>query len=432
MVATLQLEVAQRLNAAAGTELYGIFGLLLGLRYHARANFRIPATCFFPAPDVDSACVILERRGDPLLPTALHAPFRKIVKRGFSQRRKMMRKLLKQDWPEEKLSLRIWETWAFPASPRRGSQPGTIRAPGADYFRMNEEIFDIVNEYDQVIGRLPARKSMPRATNIGPSMCWSSTRAANSFCKSAPCSKTPFPGFGIPPPPATLTAARITRLAPSAKCGRKSAWFFPRRRAVSLRSMPAPPPARNSPGSIAWSRGPLHPSSPGNRTRRLVRARPHLRMDSAAPARFRQRLCFDLEEILCYWKSIMSRIISLSGSIIVVCGLLLSGQSLRSQSSENYYIYVSNERSDNVSVIDGATREVRPPSPWANGRAASTSARMAGRCMSPSAARRWNRLPSSMPMAIPFSKKATTMMTKIKTPTSPPMASRSLMWRNGK
>ncbi|MGO8699490.1 MAG: 16S rRNA (adenine(1518)-N(6)/adenine(1519)-N(6))-dimethyltransferase RsmA [Limisphaerales bacterium] len=104
MVATLQLEVAQRLNAAAGTELYGIFGLLLGLRYHARANFRIPATCFFPAPDVDSACVILERRGDPLLPTALHAPFRKIVKRGFSQRRKMMRKLLKQDWPEEKLS----------------------------------------------------------------------------------------------------------------------------------------------------------------------------------------------------------------------------------------------------------------------------------------------------------------------------------------
>jgi 16S rRNA (adenine1518-N6/adenine1519-N6)-dimethyltransferase len=26
------------------------------------------------------------------------------VKRGFSQRRKMMRKLLKQDWPEEKLS----------------------------------------------------------------------------------------------------------------------------------------------------------------------------------------------------------------------------------------------------------------------------------------------------------------------------------------
>jgi 16S rRNA (adenine1518-N6/adenine1519-N6)-dimethyltransferase len=103
LVATLQLEVAQRLMAAAGTEHYGILGLLLGLRYHARASFKIPASCFFPAPEVDSACVILEERGQPLLPSARHASFRKIVKRGFSQRRKMMRKLLKQDWPEEKL-----------------------------------------------------------------------------------------------------------------------------------------------------------------------------------------------------------------------------------------------------------------------------------------------------------------------------------------
>jgi 16S rRNA (adenine1518-N6/adenine1519-N6)-dimethyltransferase len=105
LVATLQLEVAQRLTAAAGTEYYGILGLLLGLRYHARAGFKIPASCFFPAPEVDSACVILDERGDPLLPRTLRASFRKIVKRGFSQRRKMMRKLLKQDWPEEKLLL---------------------------------------------------------------------------------------------------------------------------------------------------------------------------------------------------------------------------------------------------------------------------------------------------------------------------------------
>jgi 16S rRNA (adenine1518-N6/adenine1519-N6)-dimethyltransferase len=103
LVATLQLEVAQRLTATAGTEHYGILGLLLGLRYHARASFKIPASCFFPAPDVDSACVILEERGDPLLPNTLHAAFTKIVKRGFSQRRKMMLKLLKQDWAEDKL-----------------------------------------------------------------------------------------------------------------------------------------------------------------------------------------------------------------------------------------------------------------------------------------------------------------------------------------
>ncbi len=52
---------------------------------------------------MDSACVTLQRRTEPLLPEALAAPFTKIVKRGFSQRRKMMLKLLKQDCPEAKV-----------------------------------------------------------------------------------------------------------------------------------------------------------------------------------------------------------------------------------------------------------------------------------------------------------------------------------------
>jgi 16S rRNA A1518/A1519 N6-dimethyltransferase RsmA/KsgA/DIM1 with predicted DNA glycosylase/AP lyase activity len=37
------------------------------------------------------------------LPENHHATFVKIVKRAFSQRRKMMLKLLKEDWPAEKL-----------------------------------------------------------------------------------------------------------------------------------------------------------------------------------------------------------------------------------------------------------------------------------------------------------------------------------------
>jgi 16S rRNA (adenine1518-N6/adenine1519-N6)-dimethyltransferase len=52
---------------------------------------------------VDSACVVLERRTPPLLPEDQRASFVKIVKRAFSQRRKMMLKLLKQDWPKEQL-----------------------------------------------------------------------------------------------------------------------------------------------------------------------------------------------------------------------------------------------------------------------------------------------------------------------------------------
>jgi 16S rRNA A1518/A1519 N6-dimethyltransferase RsmA/KsgA/DIM1 with predicted DNA glycosylase/AP lyase activity len=44
------------------------------------------------------------RRGRPLLPTDMRDTFARIVKRSFSQRRKMMFKLLKEDWPEPRLA----------------------------------------------------------------------------------------------------------------------------------------------------------------------------------------------------------------------------------------------------------------------------------------------------------------------------------------
>jgi 16S rRNA A1518/A1519 N6-dimethyltransferase RsmA/KsgA/DIM1 with predicted DNA glycosylase/AP lyase activity len=40
--------------------------------------------------------------------------FRKIVKKAFSQRRKMMLKLLKQDWPKEKLEAAFAELQISP------------------------------------------------------------------------------------------------------------------------------------------------------------------------------------------------------------------------------------------------------------------------------------------------------------------------------
>jgi 16S rRNA (adenine1518-N6/adenine1519-N6)-dimethyltransferase len=103
MSITLQLEVAQRLAAAPRAEGYGVLTLLVQLRYALMGIFKIPATCFFPVPDVDSACVILLRRPRPLLEHGQFRSFEKIVKRGFSQRRKMMMKLLKADWPLARL-----------------------------------------------------------------------------------------------------------------------------------------------------------------------------------------------------------------------------------------------------------------------------------------------------------------------------------------
>jgi len=100
---TLQLEVAQRLMAQADDDDYGILTLLVQIDFKPVEWFKIPAGCFYPAPDVDSACVSLERRPEPLLPAALRPTYVRLVKLAFSQRRKMMLKLLKQEWPKEKL-----------------------------------------------------------------------------------------------------------------------------------------------------------------------------------------------------------------------------------------------------------------------------------------------------------------------------------------
>ena len=103
IVVTLQFEVAQRLMSQPGTKDYGVLTLLVQLDYSPGGSFKIPATSFFPRPDVDSACIRLDRRASPLLPESERRNYVRIVKRAFSQRRKMMLKLLKQDWRPEAL-----------------------------------------------------------------------------------------------------------------------------------------------------------------------------------------------------------------------------------------------------------------------------------------------------------------------------------------
>ncbi len=103
LVVTLQMEVLHRLLAEPGTADFGALTLLVGLQYESRDWFKIPAACFFPAPEVESACVCLARRSRALLARAERATFVRLVKRAFSQRRKMMFKLLKEEWPAESL-----------------------------------------------------------------------------------------------------------------------------------------------------------------------------------------------------------------------------------------------------------------------------------------------------------------------------------------
>jgi 16S rRNA (adenine1518-N6/adenine1519-N6)-dimethyltransferase len=93
----LQKEMAQRLSASPGTKEYGAMTVLVQSRYVVSYLRAVPASVFLPEPDVDSALVALRPRSpDPSI--YFHEPtFRKLVNRGFSQRRKQLQKLLRPD-----------------------------------------------------------------------------------------------------------------------------------------------------------------------------------------------------------------------------------------------------------------------------------------------------------------------------------------------
>lgn len=100
---TLQHEVVSRIAAAPDTDEYGLITLLLQLRYTVESRFRIGADCFFPPPEVESSCITLRRREVPLLSPSEARTFKRFVKLAFSQRRKKMLKLLRQNWPVDRL-----------------------------------------------------------------------------------------------------------------------------------------------------------------------------------------------------------------------------------------------------------------------------------------------------------------------------------------
>jgi len=110
LVVTLQLEVAQRLCGKTGTKEYSKLTLLVGCRYIAGHMFKISPHCFFPEPKVNSACLTLDRRTEPLFEDSLYKPFTTVVKRAFSQRRKMMRKNLRGGWPDKVIDMAMAAT----------------------------------------------------------------------------------------------------------------------------------------------------------------------------------------------------------------------------------------------------------------------------------------------------------------------------------
>ena len=93
MVLTVQREVAHRLAATPRHKDYSALTVFTQLYYHVTIVHIVSPHCFHPEQRVDSAIIVLERR-DTRMTLEKNAPFHQIVRLGFSQRRKMLRKLL--------------------------------------------------------------------------------------------------------------------------------------------------------------------------------------------------------------------------------------------------------------------------------------------------------------------------------------------------
>lgn len=96
MLVMVQKEVAQRLVAGPGDPAYGAVSVKVA--YWARAELvgEVPASVFLPRPRVASALVSVVRQPSPAVPPELAAPqvIFGLVRAGFAQRRKMLRRAL--------------------------------------------------------------------------------------------------------------------------------------------------------------------------------------------------------------------------------------------------------------------------------------------------------------------------------------------------
>lgn len=89
-VMMMQKEVAQRMTAQPSTKAYGSLTIAIDYYTHAEIAFHVPKTVFIPQPNVDSAILKLERRGQPKIKVHNEKFFFQLIRFSFQQRRKTL------------------------------------------------------------------------------------------------------------------------------------------------------------------------------------------------------------------------------------------------------------------------------------------------------------------------------------------------------
>ena len=97
MAVTIQREVADRLLADTGTKEYGLLSVMAQALARVERLATLPPSCFWPAPEVSSAMVVLRRRGADEAITDDPAALRETCERLFASRRKQIGGVLGRD-----------------------------------------------------------------------------------------------------------------------------------------------------------------------------------------------------------------------------------------------------------------------------------------------------------------------------------------------
>ncbi len=156
-VVMLQKEVIDRIAAGPGTKDYGILSLRMQSNWEIEPLRTVPPEAFYPRPKIDSGVAILRPRvsGLPAFDARL---FDELIRRGFAQRRKQLKKQLPEGpaWEDiaaqldlpatvrgEELTLAQWIELARAYDPH----------PLKNLPQASDEIFDVVDENDVVVSR---------------------------------------------------------------------------------------------------------------------------------------------------------------------------------------------------------------------------------------------------------------------------------------
>ena len=175
-VVMLQKEFIDRILAKPGDDAYGLLSLRIQMDWVPKALKTVPPEAFSPRPKIDSTVMLLTPRPAKELPPYDHKLMDELMRRCFSQRRKQMHKQLPSTpaWSEVSQSVGVSPT-ARPEELGLEQWVNLTRAydphPLSSIAQKEDEIFDVVNERDEVQGQATRKevhenKLLHRAVHI--------------------------------------------------------------------------------------------------------------------------------------------------------------------------------------------------------------------------------------------------------------------------